>query len=144
MRLRRGPLQVEKRAVRYGLVPLQDLPARLRRAGHGVLERRGGRFRFIQGEEAVKTFASSSFGRRQLCGRCGTPLVIRVDFQPETVDFPVATLDSPDAVAPGFHLFWTSRIDWFDPGDDLPRHERFRPDTRGLKGTEPPGGGADA
>jgi hypothetical protein len=26
---------------------------------------------------------------------------------------------------------------WFDPDDDLARHERFRPDTRGLEGTEP-------
>ena len=27
---------------------------------------------------------------------------------------------------------------WFDPGDDLPRHECFRPDTRGREGAEPP------
>lgn len=24
---------------------------------------------------------------------------------------------------------------WVNPGDDLPRHERSRPDTRGLEGT---------
>src|SRR5687768_3925676 len=96
-------------------------------------------FAYISGKEEVKSFVSSSFGSRQYCGRCGTPLLIRVDFQPETVDFPIATLDDPGAVEPGFHLFWTSRIRWFDPGDDLPRHDRFRPDTRGLKGgTEPP------
>ena len=64
---------------------------------------------------------------------------MKVDHQPETVDFSVATLDHPGAVAPGFHIFWSSRINWFDPGDDLPRHEKFRPDTRGLDGTEPPG-----
>ena len=49
------------------------------------------------------------------------------------------TLDQPDAVAPGFHIFHASRIAWFETADDLPRHERFRPDTRGLEGTEPPG-----
>ena len=27
---------------------------------------------------------------------------------------------------------------WFEPKDSLPRHDRFRPDTRGLKGTKPP------
>ena len=26
----------------------------------------------------------------------------------------------------------------FNPGDELPRHDKFRPDTRGLEGTEPP------
>jgi hypothetical protein len=54
------------------------------------------------------------------------------------VDFSVATLDNPEALAPGFHIFWGSRIGWFEPRDELPRHEKFRPDTRGLDGTEPP------
>jgi hypothetical protein len=91
-----------------------------------------------QGEARVRRFRSSSFGHRLFCGECGTPLLMRVDHQPETVDFSVATLDEPDGVAPGFHIFWASRIGWFDPGDALPHHDRFRPDTRGLKGTEPP------
>ena len=97
-----------------------------------------GDLRFVRGEEQVRDFASSSFGRRRHCGRCGTPLTIQVDHQPETVDFPVATLDDPDAVAPGFHIFRASRIAWFETADDLPRHERFRPGTRGLEGIEPP------
>ncbi|MBV9883495.1 MAG: GFA family protein [Sphingomonadaceae bacterium] len=95
-------------------------------------------FRFVQGEDEVRSFASSEFGRREYCGRCGSPLTIRVDFQPETVDFPVATLDEPDAVAPGFHIFRASKLAWFETADALPRHERFRPETRGLEGTEPP------
>ena len=98
-----------------------------------------GDFDFVKGAEEVREFASSSFGRRQHCGQCGTPLTIRVDYQPETVDFPVATLDEPDLVVPGFHIFRSSRIAWFETADDLPRHERFRPHTRGLEGTEPPG-----
>jgi hypothetical protein len=64
---------------------------------------------------------------------------MKVDHQPETVDFSVGTLDDPEAIAPGFHIFWGSRIGWFEPNDKLPRHEKFRPDTRGLDGTEPPG-----
>jgi hypothetical protein len=86
----------------------------------------------------VRSFESSPFGRRGFCGECGTPLTIQVDHQPDTVDFPVATLDRPERVAPGFHIFWSSRIGWFEPADALPRHARFRPDTRGLEGTEPP------
>ena len=56
------------------------------------------------------------------------------------LDFSVATLDDPGAIGPGFHIFWGSKIAWFNPGDDLPKHEKFRPDTRGLAGVEPPGG----
>lgn len=92
----------------------------------------------VQGEDEVETFVSSSFGRRRFCGACGTPLTMQVDHQPETIDFTIATLDDPDPVAPGFHIFRASRVAWFETADDLPRHDRFRPDTRGLEGTEPP------
>lgn len=54
---------------------------------------------FTQGEERLRRFQSSEFGRRRHCADCG----------------------------------------WFETADALPRHDRFRPDTRGLEGTEPPG-----
>jgi hypothetical protein len=75
---------------------------------------------------------SSEFGQRWFCGECGTPLAMLVRHQPHTIDFPIATLDRPAAVPPGFHIWAGSRIDWFDTSDTLERHERFRPDTVGL------------
>ena len=90
------------------------------------------------GADRVKSVPSSSFGHRAFCGECGTPFLMKVDHQPETVDFSVVTLDDTAAVAPGFHIFWGSKVPWFAPNDTLPRHDRFRPDTRGLEGTEPP------
>src|SRR3569833_180677 len=80
---------------------------------------------FTQGADKVRSFDSSHFGRRRFCGECGTPFTMEVRHQPETVDFSVATLDQPTEVAPGFHIFWGSRSAWFDPGDELPRHDRF-------------------
>ena len=97
-----------------------------------------GDYRIISGQEAVRTVASSSFGHRGFCGQCGTPLYMKVNYQPETVDFSVATLDAPAGVQPGFHIFWASRLPWLAIEDGLPKFDRFRPDTRGLDGTEPP------
>ena len=94
----------------------------------------------MDGEAEVRRIRSSNFAERLFCGRCGTPLAIDYDIQPETFDFSVGTLDDPGAVTPGFHIFWASRVPWFDPGDDLPKHDRFRPGTVGLDGTEPPEG----
>jgi hypothetical protein len=91
-----------------------------------------------QGSDKIKLIRSSNFGRRAFCGECGTPLYMRVDHQPETVDFSIVTLDDTGAIAPEFHIFWSSRVPWLELGDDLPKHERFRPDTPGLKGTDPP------
>jgi hypothetical protein len=93
---------------------------------------------WTRGADRVTTFKSSSFGYRAFCRDCGTPFLMKVEHQPETVDFSVATLDDPARVGPGFHIFWSSRVPWFDPNDALPKHEKFRPDTRGLEGTEPP------
>jgi hypothetical protein len=90
------------------------------------------------GADCIRSIRSSSFGTRSFCARCGTPLFVTVEHQPDTLDFSVMTLDDPDAVVPEFHIFWSSRVGWFDPCDDLPKHDRFRPDTQGLSGTEPP------
>ena len=91
-----------------------------------------------EGAEVVKTVKTSTFGHRAFCRDCGTPLYVRVDHQPETLDFSIVTLDDPSVIAPEFHIFWSSKVPWFNPGDDLPKHDRFRPDTVGLDGTEPP------
>ncbi len=93
---------------------------------------------WTQGGDKVRSVVSSSFGHRDFCGECGTPFLMKVDHQPETVDFSVATLDEPGTIAPGYHIFWSEKLDWFNPSDALPRHDKFRPNTRGLEGTEPP------
>ena len=33
---------------------------------------------------------------------------------------------------------YVDAVNAFEPKDELPRHEKFRPGTRGLDGTEPP------
>jgi hypothetical protein len=87
---------------------------------------------YVIEQGAPATVKSSDFGHRGFCARCGTPLYMRVDHQPETVDFSLATLDAPERIAPGYHIFYASRIAWAEPADALPRHDRFRPNTRGL------------
>ena len=83
---------------------------------------------------------TSAFGTRSHCQACGTPLTLAVDFQPDTLDVALATLDRPELVTPAFRIFWRERIAWDRPGDDLPRFDAFRPGTVGLSGTEPPEG----
>jgi len=94
-----------------------------------------GDFVFTQGEALAGRFASSDFGHRKFCVRCGTPLLMEDNDSPETIDFSLATLDQPGEIAPGFHIFYASRIGWADAGDDLPRHDRSRRETG--KGTLP-------
>jgi hypothetical protein len=90
-------------------------------------------FVMLRGEPARR--ASSAFGERWFCRDCGTPLAMLVTHQPDTIDFPIATLDDPSSLPPAFHIWRQSRIAWFDTADALPRHARFRPDTVGLTET---------
>jgi hypothetical protein len=98
-----------------------------------------GDFRYTQGEERVKPLTLTGFAQRSFCGDCGSPLTVAYDFQPDTIDFTIATLDDPSQVVPETHIFWSSKPDWLEIDDGLPKHARFRPETRGLEGTEPPG-----
>jgi hypothetical protein len=76
---------------------------------------------------------STDFGERWFCPECGTQIAVRVDHQPDTIDFTIASLDTPDAVRPAFHIFCADNIAWFDGVDNLPRYAAFRPNTRGLE-----------
>lgn len=78
------------------------------------------------GESELRAHASSTQAERWFCSRCGTPLWVQDREVPRNRDFSLATLDDPLRVVPQFHMFWDSRIDWDQPGDDLPRFPRTR------------------
>lgn len=90
-------------------------------------------FRWETGEPRI--YRTTAFGQRRFCGACGTTLTIEIDFQPDDIDVAVATLNDPDTLRPGFHIFCAEAVAWAPIDDGLPRHDKFRPDTRGL----PPG-----
>jgi len=87
---------------------------------------------FVIARGEVRRRRSSDYGERWFCGDCGTQLAMHVDHQPDTIDFTIASLDSPAGLRPRFHVFFAQRIPWFEPRDTFPRHEGFRPGTRGL------------
>ena len=76
-------------------------------------------FRLLQGE--TRTFESSEHGRRRFCVGCGTQLFFDDDDFPDEIDITNASLDEPERVPPGFHLYDKSRIAWVRFGDGL-RH----------------------
>lgn len=87
-------------------------------------------YRVIQGMPALRR--SSELAERSFCDACGTPLAMHASYQPNTIDFTVATLDDPDRVKPSFHIWIGSKIGWFDTSDGFSRHAGFRSHTRGM------------
>jgi hypothetical protein len=82
-------------------------------------------------EGSPSRYRSSDLAERWFCGRCGSSIAIHADYQPDTIDIALTTLDDPDAVQPGFHIWTASRVEWFDTADHHPRFAGFRPETLG-------------
>jgi hypothetical protein len=89
-------------------------------------------YRIERGAARLGRYQSTSFGERTFCLECGTPLTIHVTHQPNEIDLTVGSLDHPEAVTPGFHLFVAQAPAWLVIADDLPRFSALRPNTRGL------------
>ena len=81
-----------------------------------------GDFVIEAGADQLGEVALVPFGRRRFARCCGTPLTIHVDYQPDTIDVTVASLDDPAALPPGFHIWMASAIPWAEPRDHLPRY----------------------
>jgi len=82
-------------------------------------------FRWIQGEEAVATYAPDGWGTRPYCPRCGSPApAVRGD----RVDVPAGALEGPLPDVPGLHIFVGSKAPWVELSDGLPQHEEYPPE----------------
>ena len=84
-------------------------------------------FTYVRGEPA--SYRSSARGCREFCPDCGSQLAFRDERTPELVDVNVGTLSDPSAVSPAYHIWYASRIAWFETTDHLPRYPGDRPDS---------------
>ncbi|WP_430462772.1 GFA family protein [Thalassolituus sp. LLYu03] len=88
---------------------------------------------FVYTSGAPVVFHSSVAAQREHCAACGTQLVFRPRQAASaggraTLDFTLASLDEPAALAPQYHIWTMSQIPWLAMGDSLSRHEDEGPD----------------
>jgi len=74
-------------------------------------------------------YASSSWGHREFCKRCGTQICFRETDGATTVEVNLGCMDDASAFSPEYHIHVDDRIPWFDTNDDLPRHAGPKPDS---------------
>ena len=67
-------------------------------------------------------YTSSPGVQRFFCSTCGSPAAYRPKEGGE-IHFYTAALDDPSAFPPERHVFHGEKLDWVNPGDDLPRRE---------------------
>ncbi|WP_157217502.1 GFA family protein [Flavisphingomonas formosensis] len=83
---------------------------------------------FVVEQGNPRRHRSSPIGERWFCGDCGCQIAMHVDYQIDTIDIAIATLDVPEASPPEFHIWHGSRIGWFETADHLTRYPDAGPD----------------
>ena len=77
---------------------------------------------------APRVYRSSPWGERRVCPNCGAQLEYRRAENPATVELNIGTLDDPDVIRPGSHVWTVDALSWLHIEDDLPRYREGGPD----------------
>ncbi len=87
-------------------------------------------FQYTSGKPGI--YQSSDHGHREFCSSCGTQIAFREIFDPKTVDVNVGSLDDPEQITPTCHIYFGSRISWFELTDSLARYDKDAPGGNGT------------
>jgi hypothetical protein len=91
------------------------------------------RFRFLEGEGAVRWFKSSNHAERGFCRTCGSSLFWR-PADGTRMSVAAGAIDPPTGLSIAHHIFVAEQSDYYDIRDDAPCHDAggdFSPLPRG-------------
>ena len=94
-------------------------------------------FRWVQGEDKVRTYPSSEQGGRTFCPRCGSATPALPEGGPFAL-IPMGNVAEDPEARPRLHFFVGSKAPWHEIYDNLPRHETFPPEFGAGAGIEQP------
>ena len=79
-------------------------------------------FRYLNGEEDLKTYASSSDHLRVFCGNCGSNILVSVEGYTDSLYLSMSTIEGNPALPKGYHIFVGSKAPWHEIHDNLVQH----------------------
>ena len=88
------------------------------------------KFRYVSGEAALQTYASSEQIDRVFCGICGSNILADFKPEPDNLYITMGTVAGEPECPPGYHQFVDSKASWYDIQDDLPQYGGWPPDER--------------
>ncbi len=85
-----------------------------------------GQFRWVSGEDKLGRFEhpEAKYFSTTFCKRCGSSMPWAVQGGKNIV-VTAGTLDDDPGIRPMWHLFWSSRAEWCEQADDLPRFDQY-------------------
>lgn len=83
-------------------------------------------FRWLKGEEALRSFESSPGKLRRFCAVCGSHLMAERPAQRHVI-VRVATLDEDPGVRPVFHIWRSQDVPWLGGDSGIPSYAEWQP-----------------
>lgn len=85
-------------------------------------------FKVVKGEGFIKSHRCSPNKVRTFCSECGSPLYSARDDRPDVKRLRLGTLDTSIRVKNSYHVFVSSKADWYEIGDELKQYQKFKVD----------------
>ncbi len=84
-------------------------------------------FRWVEGEDQLKSYTASNGSVRQFCQNCGSSMTFAASEKPNgLIEFSLGTVDSDLDVRPDAHVYTGSKANWVKICDNLPQYEKGR------------------
>ena len=86
------------------------------------------KFRYLSGEEDLKTYASSSDHVRVFCGNCGSNILVSVDGYPDFLYLSMSAIEGNPPLPKAYHIFVGSKAPWHEISDNLVQYDEDSPE----------------
>lgn len=96
-----------------------------------LAEARQNHFRWITGEDLIKSYTADNGTTRSFCSNCGSSLMFASpNADPDLVEIALGCFDDEVPIQPDAHIYVASGAKWAHPKDNLPRYEAGRDSVR--------------
>lgn len=85
------------------------------------------KFHFISGEDELTAYESTPGQIKYFCKHCGSPIISKNKSNPNKVRVRLGTIESDIVERPIAHIFVTSKANWEEIGDELPKYDSYEP-----------------
>ena len=85
-------------------------------------------FTWLNGESELAAYLAENGSVRKFCRHCGSSLLFISTFnqQAKTVEIALACFDEIQAIKPDANIYLESKVDWYQPNDDLAKFRCYR------------------
>ncbi|MEM7281421.1 MAG: GFA family protein [Pseudomonadota bacterium] len=84
-------------------------------------------FRYISGEDALKSYYSSRKNERVFCGNCGSNILVASNLEPDVFYLSMSALEGDPPRPNPYHAFVGSKAPWHEITDGAPQYDGVEP-----------------